>query len=71
MEAPSGHEDNVRPLHIAMIDGCSVSRWEPTPNELDLLILGGSVELWVMGGQPPVMLVARPHSETVASKTVS
>lgn len=43
--------------------GFCVSRWEPTPDELETLIAGGSVELWVMGCQPPVMLIARPHTD--------
>lgn len=62
MKAPPGQEDTVRDLHVAVIDGCSVSRWEPTPDELATLNAGGSVELWVMGGQPPVMLTVRPHA---------
>lgn len=66
MRAPPAQEGEVRDLHIAEIDGCCVSRWEPTPSELATLIAGGSVELWVMGGQPPVMLTARPHSEVAA-----
>ena len=61
MKAPQGQEGEVRDLHVAQIDGCFVSRWEPTPSELQILLDGGSVELWVMGGQPPVMLVAKPH----------
>lgn len=62
MKAPAGNPE-VRDLHVAVIDGCSVSRWEPTPAELALLNAGGSVELWVMGRQPPVMLLAKPHAE--------
>lgn len=61
MLAPPGKEGEVRDLHVLAQDGCCVSRWEPTPGELEVLNNGGSVELWVMGGQPPVMLtVARP-----------
>lgn len=48
--------DDIRPLYVAEIEGCFVSRWEPTPEELTVLNNGGSVELWVMGSQPPVML---------------
>src|SRR6185312_6765932 len=51
MIAPRGMEGEVR--------GC-VSRWEPTPDELAILNAGGSVELWVMGQQPPVALRAVP-----------
>lgn len=65
MRAPPGKEGEVRDLHIAEIDGCCVSRWEPTPAEMEMLAAGGSVELWVMGGQPPVMLTVQPHAETV------
>jgi hypothetical protein len=61
MKAPPGKEAEVRDLHVAVIDGCYVSRWEPTPNELEILNRGGSVELWVIGGQPPVSLVAKEH----------
>ena len=59
---PPGYENEVRPLHVAVIDGCSVSKWEPTPDELTMLNAGGSVELWVMGCQPPVMLTVAPHA---------
>lgn len=63
MKAPHGLEAEVRDLHVAQIDGCLVSRWEPTPAELEILIDGGSVELWITGDRymPPVMLVAKPH----------
>lgn len=59
-KAPPGQPE-VRDLHVAQIDGCCVSRWEPTPAELAVLNAGGSVELWVQGGQPPVALVVAPH----------
>ena len=61
MTAPPGQPE-VRDLHVAIIDGCSVSRWEPTPAELAILNAGGSVELWVMGQQPPVMLTVATHA---------
>ena len=67
MVAPPSQDGEVRDLHIKIIDGCSVSRWEPTPGELELLNAGGSVELWVQGGQPPVMLLAQPHVEFTES----
>lgn len=57
-KAPPGQEDEVRDLHVKVIEGCCVSRWEPTPRELEMLNNGGSVELWVTGGQPPVFLQA-------------
>lgn len=62
MKAPPGNPE-VRDLHVAIINGCSVSRWEPTPAELTMLNEGGSVELWVMGKQPPVALQAAPHAD--------
>lgn len=39
-----------------------VSHWEPTPRELEVLLLGGKVQLTVMScGHPPVRLeVANP-----------
>lgn len=58
----SPEQPEVRDLHVALIDSCCVSRWEPTPAELAMLNDGGSVELWVMGGQPPVLLRAVPHA---------
>lgn len=63
MRAPLGM-DNCRDLHVKIIDGCSVSRWEPTPDELAELNAGGSVELWCVGGQPPVALMVKPHAAT-------
>lgn len=65
MTAPPGQPD-VRDLHVAIIDGCCVSRWEPTPAELWCLLAGGSVELWVMGHQPPVMLRAVHHVDAAS-----
>lgn len=32
-----------------------VSKWEPTPAELALLVAGGGVELWVSAPQHPVV----------------
>lgn len=56
-------ELKILDLHIAIRDGCSVSRWEPTPKELEMLKAGGSIELWIMGRQPPVALQVVPHAE--------
>jgi len=56
MKAPPGSEDTVLDLHVIIADGCSISRWEPTPDELAKLNAGGSVELWVIGRQPPVFI---------------
>jgi hypothetical protein len=65
LTAPLGEEESVRDLHVAVIDGCCVSRWEPTPRELDVLNEGGCVELWVKGEQPPVLLKVNPHSSGI------
>lgn len=61
MRAPIGSE-GVTDLYVRQIDDCVVSRWEPTPDELATLNKGGSVELWVMGGQPPVALKVADHA---------
>ena len=42
------------PRRFDASEGTCVSRWEPTPEELEILKAGGSVELWVCGNQPPV-----------------
>lgn len=57
-------EPHIRDLHVREIDGAFASAWEPTPDELAILNAGGSVVLWVMGGQPPVMLTAEPSIES-------
>jgi len=64
MKAAHGQEDTVRDLHVIITDGCCVSRWEPTPDELAKLNAGGSVELWVLGRQPPVFLGVADHVGT-------
>lgn len=61
MVAPKGFEGHHATLEFAVIGPCCVSRWEPSATELVMLNAGGSVELWVMGGQPAVMLQAVPH----------
>lgn len=60
MTAPDSHPD-VRPLHVRFVDGCSVSRWEPTMAEVQIIVEGGSVELWIIGQQPAVAIKAVPH----------
>lgn len=37
-------------------DGKVTSRWRPDMEELRALMNGGSVELTILGGQPPVRL---------------
>lgn len=57
---PIEHGD--KPLYAREVWGCMVSKWEPTPDELDTLNKGGAVELWIKGTMhPPVFLaVAEP-----------
>lgn len=63
MKPPAGCDD-VRDLHIVLLDGdIFVSRWEPTPDELAMLNSGGSVELQIMGSQPPVALKVVEHAD--------
>jgi hypothetical protein len=62
MRAPRGQEDEVRDLLVLVADNYCISRWEPTPDELAALNAGGSVELWVMGRQPPVSLAVAPYA---------
>lgn len=69
MKAPPGMEGEVRDLHVARIDGAYVSAWEPTPGELEMLNAGGSVVLWIIGGQPPVLLTVKPHAEVDDAET--
>lgn len=59
--APPGMA-NCRDLHVRWDpkEGSCVSRWEPTPEELEMLKAGGSVELWVCGHQPPVYVGVAP-----------
>lgn len=66
-----GSDQAIKPLHVFVLDGdCFVSRWEPTPDELETLNAGGSVELQVIGYQPPVALKVVPHvSEFDAEST--
>jgi hypothetical protein len=69
MRAPKGVVGPHIELQVAFIDGSFVSRWEPSPAELAMLNAGGSVELWVLGHQPPVMLQAVPHVDIGESVT--
>lgn len=66
-KAPEGLPE-VKPLFVRMEGGVCFSRWEPTPDELELLNAGGSVELAVIGHQPPVSLIAVPHCDTDEEK---
>jgi hypothetical protein len=56
-------DPSVRPLFVLETDDAFVSRWEPTPDELALLIEGGSVELWICARfHPPVTMKVVPHA---------
>ena len=52
-----GTSKDVSDLHVRELDGCLLSKWEPTPKELELLLNGAAVELWIKGSiMPPVAL---------------
>lgn len=58
-----GSDPRIAPLTVRVDDGLILSRWEPTPEELSTLFLGGSVELAVWcntDNHPPVHLIAVP-----------
>ena len=57
---PAGMDDPCGRLHVRNEGPYWISRWQPLPDELQMLIEGGSVELSVYGGQPPVSLIAVP-----------
>lgn len=49
---------DVNDLHVLKIGEIYVSRWEPTLEELEILKAGGSVQIAVLGSQPPIMITA-------------
>jgi hypothetical protein len=55
------------PIRDSNMDGAAVmeSLWEPTPAELEKIVCGAPVLLWVMGTiHPPVLIgVGEPPSE--------
>lgn len=67
--APKGWEPekdgNCRHLAVRVDDNVWQSAWEPTPQELELLVAGGSIVLSVVGGQPPVMLTVEPPPQEI------
>lgn len=63
MGPPEGMSNDVRSLRVKVVDDCFISRWEPTPDELIILVAGGSVELWCKGGMPPVFVTAKPRPQ--------
>lgn len=63
-------DPDAQPLYAVVVQDCYVSRWEPTPDELAILMEGGSVELWVVGMQPPVHIRAVPHAAADPSSEV-
>ena len=65
MRAPDGM-DSCRALAVRVIDGCYVSRWEPTPDEIEAIANGAPVELWCVGVQPPVALMVPADARAVS-----
>lgn len=72
LKAPAGwdpEKDGVcNDLYVRVEEGqLYASAWEPTPEDMTLLSLGGVIVLRVFGGQPPVSLaveldvIERPH----------
>ena len=55
-------QDEYKTLHVRFSrfdDGTPVmeTAWEPTPNELAVLVAGGSIRLMILGTQhPPILL---------------
>ena len=61
MKGPPGMH-NVADIESLMIDGAVTTFWKPTPEEIHLMMEGGSVELTILGaGMPPVMLGVIPN----------
>lgn len=60
MSGPEG--SGIRDLHVLVDGNICFSRWEPTPEELGILMQGGSMELAVIDGQPAVSLIAVEHA---------
>lgn len=44
-------------LPTVSVDGMHVSFWQPTPEELDTLLRGGSIRLYIAATQHPVISV--------------
>lgn len=61
-ESLTSRGDRILGIDVVVLDGVYVTRWEPTPDELAVLNAGGSVELQVLGHQPPVALTVAPHA---------
>lgn len=60
--APAGMEDQCSTLWVRALDGCLMSLWEPTPDELAALMDGGTVRLTIVGAtHPPVALDVMPR----------
>lgn len=71
--APPGWNDRLGQLQLPTIDATQgslpgtnhkvfVTWWEPTKEELAILLAGGKVQLACIGGQPPVSVIATPES---------
>jgi hypothetical protein len=52
----------VRPLHVRVSADRSMftSAWKPSPEELEILLKGGVVEVHIIGGQPPILCEIAP-----------
>ena len=48
-------------LMVVIRKDIRISRWEPTPKELKLLNEGGSVEIRILGCQPPIKVGVHKH----------
>lgn len=70
---PPGWNDRMGQLEMPVIDvtvgkmpgsghSMFVTWWEPTQEELSILLSGGKVQLVCIGGQPPVSVIATPES---------
>jgi hypothetical protein len=61
---PNGPPCEVLPIRDDDVGGipCMVSSWQPTQEEIDLIVAGAAIELWIGGTvHPPVSpMVARP-----------
>ena len=68
--APKGWDADVDGrcvgLAVRILDGnVFQSAWEPTQEEIAMILAGGSIVLSVVGGQPPVMVSVEPILEEV------
>lgn len=62
---PPPERPDVQPLFVMQVENYCVSRWEPTPEDIENIKGGGCIELWVQGGQPVVGLKTMPHPDPI------